>query len=94
MTINHGAHGERRFDSHPRPGVRVVGYGHGRGYAEHGYYRGGHPYMRRSYYYGGRSYAYAYRGYYWHDIPTSALFLGFTTPPDFMAGPTIPGPRR
>jgi len=73
MTINHGAHGERRFDSHPRPGVRVVGYGHGRGFAEHGYYRGGHPYMRRSYYYGGRSYAYAYRGYYWHGHP----YFGF-----------------
>ena len=76
MTINHGAHGERRFDSHPRPGVRVVGYGHGRGYAEHGYYRGGRPYMRRSYYYGGRSYAYAYRGYYWHGHP----YFGFVAP--------------
>jgi hypothetical protein len=50
MTINHGAHGERRFESRRRDGGRVVGYGRGRGYAEHGYYRGGHPYMRRSYY--------------------------------------------
>jgi hypothetical protein len=44
----------------------VVGYGHGRGYAERGYYRGGRPYMRRTYAYGGRRYAYAYRGYYYH----------------------------
>ena len=66
MTINHGAHGERRFESRRRDGGRVVGYGRGRGYAEHGYYRGGHPYMRRVYYYGGRSYAYAYRGAYYH----------------------------
>jgi hypothetical protein len=69
MTINHGAHGERRFETRRRDGTRVVGYGHGRGYAERGYYRGGHPYMRRSYYYGGRSYAYAYRGYYYGGRP-------------------------
>jgi hypothetical protein len=69
MTINHGAHGERRFESRRRDGGRVVGYGHGRGFAEHGYYRGGHPYMRRTYFYGGHRYAYAYRGYYWHGHP-------------------------
>ena len=66
MAINHGAHGERRYESKRPGGGRVVGYGHGRGYAERGYYRGGRPYMRRTYYYGGRSYAYAYRGYYYH----------------------------
>ena len=82
MTINHGAHGERRFDSHPRPGVRVVGYGHGHGYVEHGYYRGGHPYMRRSYYYGGHGYAYAYRGYYWHGHP----YYGFVSPYYYSPG--------
>jgi len=82
MTINHGAHGERRFDSHPRPGVRVVGYGHGRGYVEHGYYRGGHPYMRRSYYYGGHRYAYAYRGYYWGGHP----YYGFVSPYYYSPG--------
>ena len=65
MAINHGAHGERRFESRRPGGGRVVGYGHGRGYAERGYYRGGRPYMRRTYYYGGRRYAYAYRGYYY-----------------------------
>jgi hypothetical protein len=80
MTINHGAHGERRFESHPRAGVRVVGYGHGRGFAEHGYYRGGRPYMRRSYFYGGRRWAYGYRGYYWHG----GLYYGFV-PPVFYA---------
>lgn len=69
MTINHGAHGERRFETRRADGTRVVGYGHGRGYAERGYYRGGHPYMRRSYYYGGHSYAYAYRGYYYGGRP-------------------------
>jgi hypothetical protein len=66
MVINHGAHGERRFESHRPGGGRVVGYGHGRGYAERSYYRGGRPYMRRTYAYGGRRYAYAYRGYYYH----------------------------
>jgi hypothetical protein len=76
MTINHGAHGERRFETRRRDGGRVVGYGHGRGFAEHGYYRGGHPYMRRSYYYGGRRYAYAYRGYYYHG----AAYYGYVPP--------------
>ena len=56
------------FESRRRDGTRVVGYGHGRGYAERGYYRGGHPYMRRTYYYGGRSYAYAYRGGYYRGV--------------------------
>jgi hypothetical protein len=85
MTINHGAHGERRFDSHPRPGVRVVGYGHGRGFVEHGYYRGGHPYMRRSYYYGGHRYAYAYRGYYYHGY----AYYGYVPP--YYYGPAYYG---
>jgi hypothetical protein len=82
MTINHGAHGERRFESRRRDGGRVVGYGHGRGYAEHGFYRGGHPYMRRTYYYGGRRYAYAYRGYYWHGHP----YFGYVPPYYYAAG--------
>ena len=76
ITINHGAHGERRFETRRRDGTRVVGYGHGRGYAEHGYYRGGHPYMRRTYYYGGHSYAYAYRGYYYRGNP----YYGYVPP--------------
>lgn len=54
----------------------MVGYGHGRGYAERGYYRGGHPYMRRSYYYGGRSYAYAYRGGYYGGV----AYYGYVPP--------------
>ena len=82
MTINHGAHGERRFVSSRPGGGRIVGYGHGRGFAEHGYYRGGRPYMRRSYYYGGRSYAYAYRGYYWHGNP----YYGYVPPYYYAPG--------
>jgi hypothetical protein len=76
MTINHGAHGERRFESRRLGGGRVVGYGRGRGYGERGYYRGGHPYMRRSYYYGGRSYAYAYRGSYYRGV----AYYGYVSP--------------
>lgn len=85
MTINHGAHGERRYESRGRNGGRVVGYGHGHGYGEHGYYRGGRPYMRRTYYYGGRSYAYAYRGYYWHG----GLYYGYVPP--YYYGPRFYG---
>jgi hypothetical protein len=76
MTINHGAHGERRFETHGRDGGRLVGYGHGRGFAEHGYMRGGHPYMRRTYFYGGHRYAYAYRGAYWHGV----AYYGYVPP--------------
>jgi hypothetical protein len=70
--ISHGPHGERRVVGE-RVNARgehyhVVNYGHGRGYVEHGYMRGGHPYYRRTYMYGGRRYAYAYRGYYWHGV--------------------------
>jgi hypothetical protein len=76
MTINHGARGERRFETRRPGGGRVVGYGHGRGFAEHGYYRGGRPYMRRTYYYGGHRYAYAYRGYYYRG----AAYYGYVPP--------------
>jgi len=69
MTISHGAHGERQFETRRADGGRVVGFGHGRGYAEHTYVRAGHPYMRRTYLSGGRRYAYAYRGQYWHGHP-------------------------
>ncbi|HEV2749188.1 MAG TPA: hypothetical protein VGV12_01545 [Gemmatimonadales bacterium] len=76
MTINHGANGERRFESRRRDGGRVVGDGRGRGYAEHGYYRGGRPYMRRTYSYGGHSYAVAYRGSYYHGV----AYYGYVAP--------------
>ncbi len=69
MTINHGSHGERRYESRRADGGRIVGFGRGRGFAEHVYYRGGHPFMRRTYVYNGQRYAYAYRGYYWHGHP-------------------------
>jgi hypothetical protein len=52
--------------------IFVVGYGHGRGFAEHGYYRGGR--LRRTYYYGGRRYA--YRGYYYRGYP----YYGYVFP--------------
>ena len=76
MTINHGSHGERRYESRRPDGGRIVGFGHGRGFAEHVYYRGGHPYMRRTYVFNGHSYAYAYRGYYWHGHP----YYGYVPP--------------
>ncbi len=85
MTINHGAHGERRFETRGRDGSRLVGYGHGRGYAEHGYMRGGRPYMRRTYFYGGRRYAYAYRGAYWHGV----AYYGYVPP--YYYGPRFYG---
>jgi hypothetical protein len=81
MTINHGAHGERRFESRRPDDGRVVGFGHGRGYTEHGYFRGGHPYIQRTYFYDGRRYAYAYRGYYWHGHP----YYGYVPPYYFGA---------
>jgi len=85
MTINHGAHGERRFETRTRDGGRLVGFGHGRGYAEHGYMRGGRPYMRRTYFYGGRRYAYAYRGAYWHGV----AYYGYVPP--YYFGPRFYG---
>jgi len=76
MTINHGSHGERRYESRRPDGGRIVGFGRGRGYAEHVFYRGGHPFMRRTYFYNGQRYAYAYRGYYWHGHP----YYGYVPP--------------
>ena len=64
-TVNRGPHGERRVEHVGKNGTRVVSYGHGRGYAEHRYSRGGHEYARRTYYRGGHYYGRAYRGYYY-----------------------------
>ena len=65
MRIDHGVHGGRRIVTE-RNGRRIVGMGHGRGYAERAYFhRGGRAYYQRTYYMGGRRYAYAYRGYYY-----------------------------
>src|SRR5208337_4527919 len=82
MTINHGSHGERRYESRRPDGGRIVGFGHGRGFAEHVYYRGGHPFMRRTYFYNGHRYAYAYRGYYWHGHP----YYGYVPPYYYAPG--------
>jgi hypothetical protein len=65
-SVSRGPHGERRVESRGKNGGRVVSYGHGRGYSEHRYNRGGHEYARRTYYRGGRAYGRAYRGYYYH----------------------------
>lgn len=68
MRIEHGMHGGRRIVTE-RNGRRIVGLGHGRGYAERAYFnRGGRSYYQRTYYMGGRRYAYAYRGYYYHGV--------------------------
>ncbi len=76
MTINHGSHGERRYETRRADGARIVGFGRGRGFAEHVYSRGGHPFMRRTYIYNGHRFAYAYRGYYWHGHP----YYGYVPP--------------
>ena len=81
-VINHGAHGERRYETRRADGSRTVGFGHGRGFAERAYYRGGHPYLRRTYFSNGQRYAYAYRGYYWHGH----LYYGYV-PPYYYASP-------
>jgi hypothetical protein len=64
-SVSRGPHGERRVEHVGKNGARVVSYGHGRGYAEHRYSRGGHEYARRTYYRGGHYYGRAYRGYYY-----------------------------
>jgi len=64
-TVNRGPHGERRVESRRKDGTRVVSYGHGRGFAEHRFSRGGHEYARRTYWRGGRGYGRMYRGYGW-----------------------------
>ena len=66
VRVDRGMHGGRHVVTE-RNGRRVVGYGHGYGYAQRAYFnRGGRAYYQRTYYWGGRRYAYAYRGYYWH----------------------------
>ena len=76
-TVNRGPHGERRVEHVGKNGTRVVSYGHGRGYAEHRYSRGGHEYARRTYYRGGHYYGRAYRGYYYHGYGYYHYYPGY-----------------
>ncbi|MGA9144764.1 MAG: hypothetical protein WB007_13495, partial [Candidatus Acidiferrales bacterium] len=80
-TINHNARGGRTVSSvHTNARgehIRTVNMGHGRGYVDHHYARGGHAYMRRSYYHGGRRYAYAYRGYGYRG---HCCYYGYVSP--------------
>jgi hypothetical protein len=65
-SVNRGPHGERRVESRRKDGTRVVSYGHGRGFAEHRFSRGGREYSRRTYWHGGRGYGRMYGGYRYH----------------------------
>jgi hypothetical protein len=68
IAIHHDYHGQRHFVSE-RNGVRVVGYGSGRGFTERRYYASGpRVYVQRTYIYGGRPYAVAYRSYRWRGV--------------------------
>lgn len=69
MAIHRDFRGGSRFETRGPGGRRIVGYGHGRGFAERRYYaRGGRVYYQRTYVYGGRRYAYAYRYYPYHGV--------------------------
>ncbi|MGH9714764.1 MAG: hypothetical protein ACRD5M_15835 [Candidatus Acidiferrales bacterium] len=83
-TISRGPHGERRVEAR-RGDRRFVSTGHGRGYGERRYSRGGHEYMRRSYYRGGRYYGYGYRGYYYRGYG----YYGYVPP--YYYGPAYYG---
>jgi hypothetical protein len=83
MTINHGAHGGRTIVTERTDHTRLVSYGHGRGYGERGYMRGGHEYRGRTYYRNGRYYARAYRGYYWHGYRYYGYMPGYYYNPGF-----------
>jgi hypothetical protein len=68
MAIRHDYHGGARYETR-RANVRVVGYGHGRGYTERTYIRPNNRlYVQRTYVYGGRRYAVAYRSYNYRGV--------------------------
>ncbi|MGB9068417.1 MAG: hypothetical protein WCC21_07595, partial [Candidatus Acidiferrales bacterium] len=83
MTINHGARGGRTIVSERGDHSRLVSYGHGRGYGERGYSRGGHEFRGRTYFAHGRYYARAYRGYYWHGYRYYGYVPGYYYNPGF-----------
>lgn len=69
MEIHRDLSGRARFETRRPGGYRVVGYGHGRGFAERRYItHGGRIYYQRTYIYGGRRYAVAYRYYPYRGV--------------------------
>jgi hypothetical protein len=70
----------------------VVSYGHGRGYAEHRYSRGGHEYARRTYYRNGHYYARNYRGYYYHGYGYYHGYPGYYYHPAYYGWAYNPWP--
>jgi hypothetical protein len=69
MFIHHDTYGRPRYVTVRAGGGRIVGFGHGRGFAERRYYApGGRVYYQRTYVYGGRRYAVAYRYYPYRGV--------------------------
>jgi hypothetical protein len=83
MTINHGGRGGRTVVTERADHSRLVSYGHGRGYGERSFSRGGHEWRNRTYYRNGRYYGRAYRGYYWHGYRYYGYVPGYYYNPGF-----------
>ncbi|MFZ3264344.1 MAG: hypothetical protein WA172_10115 [Terriglobales bacterium] len=80
MDINHGVRGGRTVLTRLPDGGRVVGFGHGRGFIEHPFNRGGRSFIRRTYWGPHGAYARVYGRYLWHGA-----YYGYYVHPFFYA---------
>ena len=94
MTINHAGHGGRTIVTERGDHSRLVSMGHGRGYSERGYSRGGHEYRNRTYYYTAATTREPTGATTITAIATTATCRDTIILRDFMAGPTTRGARR
>jgi hypothetical protein len=83
MDINRGPHGGRTVTTHLAGGGRVVGYGHGRGFVERPFNRGGRAFNRRTYWGPHGAYARVYGGYGWRGGYYGYYVPGFYYAPAF-----------
>jgi len=94
-VIQHGPRGERTVVRDRADHSRVVSYGHGRGYVQRSFTRGGRVYASRTYVYGGRTYTRVYSSYYYHGYGYYNYVPGFYYAPAFYGwayapwGPSI-----
>jgi YD repeat-containing protein len=92
-TISRGPGGERRIETVRADRSRVVSLGHGGGYVERSFDRGGRQYLRRTYVVGGRTYVHVYRGHYYHGVPYYVYVPPYYYAPAYYGWIYNPWPR-
>ena len=91
-TVRRGPDGMRRTEVERADHTRLVAYGHGRGYVQHGYEYGGRHYYSRAYYYHGGYYRGYYHPYYYGGVYVYGYMPAYYYPPVYYGWAYNPWP--